>query len=711
NAAIYNPAKQLSCLTFSSLFCCISLHRFILLAQHSYMHSPKRRSLNLSSTGSGASPSSSPAINAASSSSPSPSVSSLSPAASRLTNPFKFLSASMSPGLPSMDENMYYVRKGTNGFDELKRYIKQGNDLCKELSAILVERCELEHHYARSLVKISQRMAKVAATCAGTVAASWGSIGESIKREAEIRQEFAANLSDEVTKPMRELNESFHKSRKPIEVQVEKSIRTLLEKRAEEATAKKKAYCSAKEAEKAWDSLSDAQIGKKGSGGGGSSNGDAKADKDASKQEKKCRACQASMSKCDKDYYDACLRAELARLDWESTVAKGSEQLQALETDRLRQTHEMLERYQRRVDQLAPAYAQLSGRLHRCLSGADIEADIGTVVEQRGALLQASEQLLFESYAEDLNNPMDRCRRETALRSYTAMICADIEREIKGREGVEKLIQVYSSSPGFAEAASQHEAASKLASISSTLLFLEASRYKQELALHALAGSPPPCRPVFSLAHCLERSKDRLGMPQTVLRLAPALRRASSAQSADSSNNSSTAAGHATAASAGAAALPDLRDYGADDVSREAASGGLLNCRHLTDSADDLDDPTYAQLDLPQCQASDTAPPTSARRQRAPLPPPHPTQLSTTAEEPESESPAEAESVDAADAAVRVCGWARALFDYPATGDDELSLREGDVVSVLEKCADGWWLGEDSSGNRGIFPGSYAEDF
>uniref|UniRef100_A0A1I8F6P5 F-BAR domain-containing protein n=1 Tax=Macrostomum lignano TaxID=282301 RepID=A0A1I8F6P5_9PLAT len=214
-----------------------------------------------------------------------------------------------------------------------------------------------------------------------TVAASWGSIGESIKREAEIRQEFAANLSDEVTKPMRELNESFHKSRKPIEVQVEKSIRTCWRKRAEEATAKKKAYCSAKEPRR----LGTLYWQERKRRAEAAATGDAKADKDASKR-RSVAHCQASMSKCDKDYYDACLRAELARLDWRAPLLRAAEQLQALETDRLRQTHEMLERYPAPG---GPAGAGLRPAQRPTaplpLSGADIEADIGTVVEQRGA--------------------------------------------------------------------------------------------------------------------------------------------------------------------------------------------------------------------------------------------------------------------------------------------------------------------------------------
>ena len=40
-------------------------------------------------------------------------------------------------------------KKGHEGFEELKDYIKTGEDYCKEVSAVLQERAELEAAYFR----------------------------------------------------------------------------------------------------------------------------------------------------------------------------------------------------------------------------------------------------------------------------------------------------------------------------------------------------------------------------------------------------------------------------------------------------------------------------------------------------------------------------------------------------------------------------------
>ena len=50
-----------------------------------------------------------------------------------------------------------------------------------------------------------------------------------------------------------------------------------------------------------------------------------------------------------------------------------------------------------------------------------------------------------------------------------------------------------------------------------------------------------------------------------------------------------------------------------------------------------------------------------------------------------------------------------AKFAYTASRDDELSLRKGDCVEILEKEGDGWWRGK-VGGREGWFPANYVEE-
>ncbi|KAG0295870.1 hypothetical protein BGZ96_010779 [Linnemannia gamsii] len=56
----------------------------------------------------------------------------------------------------------------------------------------------------------------------------------------------------------------------------------------------------------------------------------------------------------------------------------------------------------------------------------------------------------------------------------------------------------------------------------------------------------------------------------------------------------------------------------------------------------------------------------------------------------------------------------RALYNFDATAEGELSLRKGDIVRIIEEIDEGWWEGElvDASGGRyeGMFPSNYVEE-
>lgn len=52
-----------------------------------------------------------------------------------------------------------------------------------------------------------------------------------------------------------------------------------------------------------------------------------------------------------------------------------------------------------------------------------------------------------------------------------------------------------------------------------------------------------------------------------------------------------------------------------------------------------------------------------------------------------------------------------ALYDFTADGDDELSIREGEHLTILEREGDEWWKCRNSEGGEGVVPASYIEVF
>jgi hypothetical protein len=55
-------------------------------------------------------------------------------------------------------------------------------------------------------------------------------------------------------------------------------------------------------------------------------------------------------------------------------------------------------------------------------------------------------------------------------------------------------------------------------------------------------------------------------------------------------------------------------------------------------------------------------------------------------------------------------GFYRAIYSYRPQNEDELELKEGDLVLVMEKCDDGWYVGtSNTTKDFGTFPGNYVE--
>ncbi|XP_013379742.1 jouberin [Lingula anatina] len=52
----------------------------------------------------------------------------------------------------------------------------------------------------------------------------------------------------------------------------------------------------------------------------------------------------------------------------------------------------------------------------------------------------------------------------------------------------------------------------------------------------------------------------------------------------------------------------------------------------------------------------------------------------------------------------------KALYDYQAQRSDELSLVRGDIVTVLYKDSENWWMGELLDGQQGFFPSNYVAE-
>ncbi len=86
------------------------------------------------------------------------------------------------------------------------------------------------------------------------------------------------------------------------------------------------------------------------------------------------------------------------------------------------------------------------------------------------------EQVLPSLYAEDQTNAMNTERRKDALAKFLRVIKADMERERKGKAGIENLARVLRETPKFGSEDSQNDVNEKIQHMKAMLTYLEACR-------------------------------------------------------------------------------------------------------------------------------------------------------------------------------------------------------------------------------------------
>jgi hypothetical protein len=91
------------------------------------------------------------------------------------------------------------------------------------------------------------------------------------------------------------------------------------------------------------------------------------------------------------------------------------------------------------------------------------------------------------------------------------------------------------------------------------------------------------------------------------------------------------------------------------------------------------------------------------------IPPREPSEDEDEDEEVDLEHDVEDESELGADVEETEGETATALYDFDADGEDELSVKEGERLIVLEKDGDEWWKVRNEGGVEGVVPASYVE--
>ncbi|XP_035739332.1 uncharacterized protein LOC118449177 [Vespa mandarinia] len=556
--------------------------------------------------------------------------------------------------------NDIHEEGGQSGFEDIRRYVKQGGDFCKELASILHERAELEATYAKGLSKLSSKLTKACSkdqsgNSNGGVNEAWRCVGEEMEAAAEAHRVWGIALGEQLAKPLRVgVAEAQGRSRKSIENSVDKALKSLQEWRNIASKTKKQSFACARENERLQDLARLQSISQSQQNNNKSSNHHM-TEKEANKLEARRRKAEDSSRRADTEFYTVSVRAERARLEYESTVKKGSKQMELLEEERLSALKDLANVYLAHLQALAPRLQQSADRLstpiRNCNVSQDVEILKNLIRRTESNDTVNAEQLLPDFYAEHITLAMNRERRKQSLVRILHLIRQDLERERRGREGLETLHRAFIKTPAFAADESTQNVTDKLHHMRSMLLYLEAARYKVGGTLAEVEGSKRNKHP---LAEHILVSRDKQGLQQSVLKIPSWARNESfEIQDIDDEIDVHLVKGHET----------ENRDW----ADRTAGDGNSENPPDEEDFSDFDEFSSHSEDNNNQ-------------------------DVDVTVVTPKSDS-------------TEQC---RAIYHYAANLNDELSLNPGDLITVHQKQADGWWIGE-CKGRTGIFPATYVQ--
>ncbi|XP_060517542.1 uncharacterized protein LOC132696623 [Cylas formicarius] len=547
-----------------------------------------------------------------------------------------------------------FIPEGQNGFEDLRRYVKQGGDFCKELATILQERADAETQYAKNLSKLSNKLSRACRDGVGGINEAWKAVANELENKAEAHRIVGTALLEETAKPLRNLTENQHRTRKQCEAAVEKAARLLGDWRAAEAKGKKHSHSCARDNEKLQDAaiIDTSKYGKQTLSKSTSlihlAQRQNSVDKENAKLEGKKKKAEDAVKKADIEYYTLCVRAERARLEWESAVLRGVSTFQSLEEERLNHLKVALSSYLKHNAEFGPRLIEATERLKAPATHADPSRDLITFQNLRQTSQQVSEQLLPDFYCEHITLAMNRERRKQALVKLLHLIRQDIERERKSKNGLEKFSNAIKQTPSFGNEDSQQSVTEKMYHMKSMLTYLEGARYKVQSALAELDSRPRAGHP---LAPHITITRDKSGLQQSVLKVPQWLREEFIETDRSPMSEKSLKSDHSD---------PHLNEADDGDWNDRGAADGNSN---------QLDSSDFDEFSS-QCSSSG--------------------------------NPAEAENP------VHPIARCRAIYAYTPNLPDELSLKPGDVLQVYRQQDDGWWLGE-CNGSVGIFPATYVE--
>ncbi|XP_037705831.1 nostrin isoform X2 [Choloepus didactylus] len=369
-------------------------------------------------------------------------------------------------------------------YKNLKEFSQNGENFCKQVTSILQQRANLEISYAKGLQKLAIKLSKaLQSTKKNCLGSAWAWASEGMKATADLHQKLGKAIQLEAIKPTHQVLTAQEKKRKSLDNEVEKTANLVISNWNQQIKAKKKLMMSTKKHEALFHLVESSK--------------QSVTKKERQKLLNKLEKSAEKLAKEDENYYQKNMTGYSTRLKWENTLENCYQSILELEKERIQLLCNNLNQYNHHISGFGQALTTCHIQIHCAISKIDIEKDIQSLMEETAisSTEKKSEFLLTDYFEEESNTAMDKERRKSSIKSKLVRLQRDIEKASRDKEGLDRMLNTYSSCSSFSDAKRQKDMAVLMEETSLRLDLLQANFYKLSSVLAELEQRPKPSHP------------------------------------------------------------------------------------------------------------------------------------------------------------------------------------------------------------------------
>ncbi|KAM4558057.1 nostrin isoform 3-T3 [Odontesthes bonariensis] len=357
----------------------------------------------------------------------------------------------------------------------------------------------------------------------------------------------------------------------------------------------------------------------------------------------------------DEEYFNINMEGHHMRLKWENTLKNCYQIIQDLEKQRIEVLCDILSRYNLHMSSFGQTLKHDQRQIEQAVQRVDMDKDIQTLVEENSISDEdnKAEFLMADYFEENSKSLMSKERRRDAIKLKLQRLEDSITQTKKDCEGIEKLMKTNTENPSFSNQKNLEETEQLLDECTLKLDLLEATHYKLSSSLSELEGKP---KSFYRFSDSIFKWKDKDCEHSIVQLTRPVKLRRTPFRSRKSMRVSIIYKGPV------------------QFLTRPSAEA--------SPNATDQVAPTTAKNETEECGSSVHGAVSHQDGVKGP------------ADETEE---------------LRSIGKCKALYDFTPEHQDELTLKEGDLLDIYAKEGSGWWFGV-LNGEKGHFPSTYVEE-